>query len=211
MTPFEQSWQRTWNHLGLSAPPGLCERLLATYAEPHRHYHGQQHLAECIALLNEAIHLAAQPGEVAMALWFHDAIHDLPPGRDNERRSADWAARELAACGAAGPVIRRIEALVMATCHAAAPLDPDQQLLVDIDLAILGASPARFAEYDQQIKREYARVPPALYRSRRQQVLQGFLSRPFIYGTDHFRAQREAPARANLGRAVSGASPIEQA
>ncbi len=36
----------------------------------------------------------------------------------------------------------------MATCHTAKPADADQQLLVDIDLAILGAEPARFAEYE---------------------------------------------------------------
>ena len=35
----------------------------------------------------------------------------------------------------------------------------DEQLLVDIDLAILGADTARFAEYQTQIRREYAHVP----------------------------------------------------
>ncbi|MEY8688494.1 MAG: N-methyl-D-aspartate receptor NMDAR2C subunit [Leptothrix sp. (in: b-proteobacteria)] len=201
MTPLEHSWHRTWNHLGLSAPPGLREQLLAAYGEPHRHYHGLQHLEECIARLDESIHLAARPGEVEMALWFHDAIYDLQ-GKDNERRSADWACRELAACGAAEPVIRRIDNLIMATCHAAVPLDPDQQLLVDIDLAILGAPPARFAEYNRQIMAEYAWVPDALYRSKRREVLHGFLSRPFIYSTGHFRARLERQARANLLGAI---------
>jgi predicted metal-dependent HD superfamily phosphohydrolase len=186
MTPLEQSWHRAWNHLGLSAPPGLRERLLAAYGEPHRRYHCLQHLEECIARFDESIHLAAQPGEVEMALWFHDAIYDRQ-GNNNERRSADWAAQELAACGAAEPVLQRIEALIMATCHAAALLDADQQLLVDIDLAILGAPPARFAEYDRQVKAEYSWVPDALYRSKRREVLHGFLSRPFIYSTRHFR------------------------
>ncbi|MFM2059496.1 MAG: hypothetical protein RLY71_3881 [Pseudomonadota bacterium] len=201
MTPLEQSWHRAWNHLGLAAPPGLREQLLAVYSEPHRHYHCLQHLEECIARFDESINHATRPGEVEMALWFHDAIYDLQ-GKDNERRSADWAAQELAACGAAGPVIRRIESLIMATCHAAVPLDADQQLLVDIDLAILGAPPTRFAEYDRQVKAEYAWVPDALYRSKRREVLLGFLSRPFIYSTGHFMERFEQQARANLQEAI---------
>ena len=46
----------------------------------------------------------------------------------------------------------------MATRHAALPAGGDEQLLVDIDLAILGASAARFAEYERQIRAEYAFV-----------------------------------------------------
>ncbi len=148
-----------------------------------------------------AIDLAVNPGEVEIALWFHDAIYELK-SKDNERRSADWAQRELAARGAAGDVLQRVDSLIMATCHNAAPTDPDQQLLVDIDLSILGSLPARFAEYDLQVKAEYSWVPRPLYRVKRKQVLQGFLNRPFIYNTRYFRQNFENLARANLQRAV---------
>jgi nitronate monooxygenase len=50
-----------------------------------------------------------------------------------------------------------------------------------------GVAAARFAEYDRQVKAEYSWVPDALYRSKRREVLHGFLSRPFIYSTRHFR------------------------
>ncbi len=192
-----RSWQRAWAALGLTAPDGLMQRLLDAWAEPQRHYHTQQHLRECLALLEPALGLAQHPGEVELALWFHDAVYD-PQGKDNEARSADWAAEALAQAGAGSAVQQRVRALIMATCHDAEPTDPDARLLVDIDLAILGAEPARFAEYDAQVRAEYRWVPSWLYRRKRKEVLAGFLARPAIYGTERFRERFEGQARENL-------------
>ena len=177
------------------------QRLLDAWAEPQRHYHTPQHLRECLALLEPALHLARRPGEVELALWFHDAVYD-PQGKDNETRSADWACEALAQAGADGEVRQRVRALIMATCHDAEPTDPDARLLVDIDLAILGADPARFAEYGAQVREEYRWVPGWLYRRKRKEVLAGFLDRPAIYGTAWFRERFEVRARENLKSSV---------
>lgn len=201
MSPFVASWSRTWQALGASAPAGLMEQLLARYAEPHRRYHSQQHLHECLAHLVPALHLAEHPGEVEIALWFHDAIYELK-AQDNEAQSAQWAARSLVAAGLSSDVCERAEALVMATRHAALPPSGDAQLLVDVDLAILGAAPERFAEYERQIREEYAWVPGWIFRRKRRAVLRQFLARDPIYGTAHFRERLEAAARRNLAQAV---------
>src|SRR6185295_1221583 len=114
-------------------------------------------------------------GEVEIALWFHDAVYDVHR-HDNERRSADWARDALAGAGVAATAIARVEALVMATRHATTtPGSADEELLVDIDLAILGADAARFAEYAAQIRREYAHVADAEFRAGRSAVLAAFL------------------------------------
>ena len=196
----QRSWPRAWSTLGLNAPEGLMQRLQQAWAEPQRHYHTTQHLRECLALLEPELHSAQHPGEVELALWFHDAVYD-PKAKDNEARSADWACQALAQAGADEAVQQRVRALIMATCHDAAPVDPDARLLVDIDLAILGAEPARFAEYDAQVRAEYRWVPGWLYRRKRKQVLAGFLARPAIYGTERFRARLEGRARENLRQA----------
>jgi predicted metal-dependent HD superfamily phosphohydrolase len=196
-----RSWQRAWASLGLGAPEGLMQQLMVAWAEPQRHYHTPQHLRECLALLDPALGLAQHPGKVELALWFHDAIYD-PQGKDNEARSADWAVEALAQAGANREVQQRVRALIMATCHDAEPEGDDAQLLVDIDLAILGADPARFAEYDAQVREEYRWVPEAVYRVKRREVLAGFLARPMIYATERFRDRFEGRARENLERAT---------
>ncbi|MGL6291666.1 MAG: HD domain-containing protein [Silanimonas sp.] len=198
---LDESWLRAWRHLGADAPAGLQARLVAAWSEPQRHYHTLQHLTECLAHVDAALALARAPGEVEIALWFHDVVYD-PKAKDNERRSADWAARELAAAGVAPASVARVVALVMATCHDAQPVDADQRLLVDIDLAILGTSPERFAEYDEQIRAEYAWVPGFVYRFKRRQVLRGFLERVPLFQTAHFRERLETPARLNLAAAT---------
>jgi len=201
VTAFDASWHRAWTNLGREAPEGLKQQLLDAYAEPQRHYHTQQHLSECLAHLEDVIDRSNTPGEVEVSLWFHDAIYQ-PKAKDNERRSADWAASSLATAGLDGAVIERVRGLIMATCHDAVPTDPDQQLLVDIDLAILGAPRDRFAEYDRQIRAEYAWVPSLVYGWKRRQVLRGFLSRPDLYLTPIFKARLETRARDNLRAAV---------
>ncbi len=190
-------WLHTWNELQHTPPLGLYEQLLQAYSEPQRHYHTLQHLAECLQLQSESAHLAQRPAEIAIALWFHDAVYDVK-AHDNEARSADWAVTALQAAGVSAEVQARAHALIMATEHTAAPLTGDAALLVDIDLAILGAAPARFAEYEWQIRQEYAWVPKDVFMAKRHAVLQEFVARLNIYSTAFLHSKLESAARANL-------------
>jgi predicted metal-dependent HD superfamily phosphohydrolase len=200
-------WAATCEALGCrdaAACQALGDSLLHRYAEPQRKYHTVQHLAECLHQLDVLQAVATHPHEVAFALWFHDAIYDLQR-HDNEARSADWARASAMALGmvdAAAP--ERIHALVLATRHQAQPATPDEQVLVDVDLSILGVDARRFDEYEAQIRQEYAHVPEALFRTKRAQVLHGFLERSRIYLTDAFHSRYEAAARANLARSLAG-------
>jgi predicted metal-dependent HD superfamily phosphohydrolase len=207
-----ESWQRLWDELGAQEiNRGLFNQLVAAYSEPQRHYHTLQHLRECLAHFDAAATLARRPAEVELALWFHDAVYD-PQRSDNEERSADWAARSVRAAGCAAgcgeEVAQRVAALVLATKSHEAPAgaDADTQLLLDIDLAILGASPARFAEYGRQIRAEYAHVPDGAFRARRKRVLSSFLARPRIYWTGAFHDALEERARANLRMEIGALS-----
>ena len=76
-------------------------------------------------------------------------------------------------------------------------------MLVDIDLAILGAEGARFDEYENQVREEYGFVPGLLFRNTRVKILQGFLDRPAIYSTTHFNMLLEKKARENLARSLA--------
>jgi predicted metal-dependent HD superfamily phosphohydrolase len=201
---IDASWQRACDGLEWQGDStSLREQLLARYTEPHRKYHTRQHLAECIALLEPVLHLAQHPAEVEMALWFHDAVYETRR-HDNEAQSAAWAQRALLAAGVGVDSAARVHELVMATCHTALPATADAQLLVDIDLAILGAPPERFAEYERQIRLEYGFVPGWLFRRKRRAVLRSFAQRTPIYHTTHFRERCETQARQNLQLALAG-------
>lgn len=202
MTDLRPSWQRAWHGVGAAgAGEDLFHALLDRYAEPHRKYHTQQHLAECLDAFESVIGLPAHPAEVEAALWFHDAIYDVKRN-DNEERSADWAKAALISGGARADAAELVRKLVLTTRHAAEPVTLDEQVLVDIDLAILGAPEARFLEYDRQIREEYSSVPTWLFRRKRRAILRSFLRRPRIFSTQHFNALLEQRARSNLERAV---------
>jgi predicted metal-dependent HD superfamily phosphohydrolase len=91
----------------------------------------------------------------------------------------------------------------MATKHDAMPDSTDSRLLVDIDLAILGAPVERFDEYERQVRQEYSWVPDALFRRKRREILEAFLARPRIFSTDYFQLKYEAQARTNLERSIT--------
>jgi predicted metal-dependent HD superfamily phosphohydrolase len=91
----------------------------------------------------------------------------------------------------------------MATMHDAVPAGRDAEVLVDIDLGILGADPTRFDEYELQVRDEYSWVPEFMYRAARRKVLQEFMRREWIYSTAVFRSEYEARARENLTRSLS--------
>jgi predicted metal-dependent HD superfamily phosphohydrolase len=194
-------WDAAWRTAGARPPDALFAELAARYDEPHRAYHTRRHLAECFVAFDPVAGQAERPAEIELALWFHDAIYD-PKSDRNEDESAAWAERALAAGGAPATASARVRDLVLATKHAAEPADPDAKLLVDVDLAILGAEPGRFAEYETQIRFEYAWVPEPAYRAGRARVLAGFLARPAIYATRDFAGRLEARARANLAASI---------
>ena len=203
MTDLHQSWERAWKGVGaIGDNDPLFRLLIERYDEPHRKYHTRQHLSECLDSFETVRDLPPHPCEVEAALWFHDAIYDVKR-HDNEEESAKLARTAFAAAGVPSNSTDLIESLILVTRHTALPNSLDEQLLVDIDLSILGAPEPRFAEYELQIREEYSYVPGWLFRRKRRAILRTFLERPRIYSTRHFFAALEDQARQNLKRAIS--------
>ncbi|MBI4142676.1 pantetheine-phosphate adenylyltransferase [Candidatus Uhrbacteria bacterium] len=184
-----------------------------TYGERHRWYHTLEHIAECLAVFDIVRDDAEDPDVVELALWYHDAVYRPGPRAEqrNEEQSADLARR--AWNGSAG--FRQHERLdrlcrhILATADHAPSKDPDTQIVLDCDLAILGADPARFRRYDAAIREEYAHVPEETYRAVRTRVLEGFLAQPTIYGNHTICARFETQADENLTRAIEALRPTE--
>jgi len=180
---------------------GLFGELRRAYSSPNRHYHDVRHVDACLKALRGVRAYAQRPDEIAVALFFHDAIYDTHRD-DNEARSAEWAHAALLSAGAAASVAGRVQALILATRHAARTDDADAQLTVDIDLGILGQAPDAFARYDADIRREYHWVEWRDYVAARAGVLQRFLERERIYATTPFFDRFEAQARYNVASAI---------
>jgi predicted metal-dependent HD superfamily phosphohydrolase len=197
---LRKRWAQTWRALGVRPDEAVFLRLIERYGEPHRHYHSLQHLEECFHHFDALKAWAGQPHEIELALWFHDAIYDTHR-HDNEERSAQWAVEAISP--SSQRAAKRVHALVMATRHEAVPEGTDAQILVDVDLAILGAAIGRFDDYEMQVRREYAWVPETLYRSERRKILTGFASRARLYRTEFFFERYEAQARANIARSLA--------
>jgi predicted metal-dependent HD superfamily phosphohydrolase len=196
----QHRWLELWSRLGAQGSgASIFAQLAAAYAEPGRAYHTAGHVRDCLAELDLSRGLAQYPNEVEAALWFHDAVY-RPGASDNEDQSAELARAALSTGTVPREVADRTAALVLATRHAGVSGSPDDQLICDIDLSILGREPGTFDTFELQIRREYAWVPEPMYRRERSAVLSGFLRRRSIYQTDQFRHRYEALARANLQR-----------
>lgn len=202
MTGAEE-WAVIWYGLGgRPGSTGLHRQLCAAYAEPERAYHSLAHVEHCLQGLATHRDLAIRPCEAAVALWFHDAVYD-PRASDNEARSARWAAEALRAHDITEDAVGRVCDMVLATRHHGDPVEGDAALVVDLDLAILGQPPDVFDRYDAQIRSEYAWVEEDAYRTARAAALRSFLTRDVLYRCASIRERFDAPARANLRRAIA--------
>ena len=199
---LEKSWFELHQHYHFSEPQKIFNKLIAAYSEKQRAYHTVQHLYECLVLLESIRANLNDANAVALALWFHDAVYD-PQAKDNELKSAElfeqYMAQDLPV-----DIVGKIKRWIVATQKHASTNELDLQFLLDIDLAILAASPARFAEYEQQIQKEYAWVDSGIYSIKRKEVLVHFYQAEPLYQTEYFQQSFEQRAKGNLREILDG-------
>jgi predicted metal-dependent HD superfamily phosphohydrolase len=175
-----------------SLAEGTFEEMVQAYSVPGRFYHTLDHVVQVLATMDSLASHARNLNAVKLAAWLHDVIYDSKAS-DNEERSAFYAEQlceELAI-----PEGPRVAALIRKTKTHDAGNDADAQVLIDADLAILGANEPLYRDYAGKIRQEYAWVPELEYQQGRRRVLESFLSRPRIY---HILGQLEEPARRNM-------------
>ncbi len=225
MTQPEIEIRRAWRHLAGSEHDGTVDALLLRYAEPHRYYHTATHIMTVLRHLYDVCATQAkQPSpEVVAAALYHDAIYD-PRADDNEARSAALATRDLTNIGwSAGPC-RIVNTLIMATAGHLGPghslfdnaghgpdIDDDTiaeaAILVDADLAILGADPLTYQAYVAGVRAEYFFVDEEHWRVGRGRVLRNFLDSQPVFTTEYMRAQLEHRALANIHAELAALRP----
>jgi predicted metal-dependent HD superfamily phosphohydrolase len=210
--PLAAQWQRLLLPFGTPDPAitAALADLTARYSEPSRHYHNLTHLQEVLSVISSFAGAEAHTTAVGLAAWFHDAVYDSR-ANDNEERSADLAEAVLIPLGLPPDLVANVRRLVMLTkTHRAAADDREGHLLLDADLAILGAEEGRYDDYARAIHREYAWVAEDAYCEGRCRVLEGFLKRPRIYLTDALLCSHEERARHNLRRELDLLNAMRQ-
>lgn len=198
----EQKWQALWKRLGAQGDASMVYNdLVARYSEPHRAYHTLQHIGHCLDELEQVRNLAINPDAIELALWYHDAVYDTK-AKDNEERSATLAVEMARDVSLPNNLGQSVANLIMTTKHSATSGDSDVQLLMDIDLSILGQPEYRFDEYERQVRRDYEWMPYKQFVAGRLAILKSILDRPNIYATQFFRNKYETQARRNITRSI---------
>lgn len=177
----------------MPAPTDLLLGLTRRYTEPHRRFHTIQHIA---AMLWRGRELSLTDEQV-LAIWYHDAIYDVP-ANGNERRSAELAVQELTAAGWSADRVRTVERIVLDTEGHVPSIEPSAAVL-DLDLATLAGDWEDFLTYGRAIREEYAIYADGEFRAGQRRVFEGFLARERIFHTA-WGATLEAEARRNLER-----------
>lgn len=199
MRTSPERWLALWTRIGARGD-GLVwhKKLCRAYQEKHRHYHTLQHLDECLTLFDTLVVREAVTDSRALelALWFHDSVYEIGAST-NEEQSSQLAKFVLFHAGAASTLIDDTSRLIMVTKNHQASSE-DERWMLDLDLSILGQTPQRFQEYEQQIRLEYYEVDEAIYQTRRFEIMVSFLNRPRLFNTAYCYCEFEVAARRNL-------------
>jgi predicted metal-dependent HD superfamily phosphohydrolase len=171
----------------------VCEH----YSRLGRFYHTLTHI-ECVLETVETLgSFAPHQNAVKLAAWLHDVIYNSRAS-DNEERSAAYAEQMCKSLSISDS--QRVAVLILKTKTHDARSDADAQVLIDADLAILGADDLSYRNYAKQIRQEYDWVSEPEFRAGRKQVLERFVSRPRIF---HFLTDLEMPARRNIAAEIA--------
>ena len=162
-----------------------------------RHYHNLHHLdALCELLIKVKSEIRHWPS-IVFSIAYHDFVYDAYSST-NELESANLAKDRLNILSVESKTIERVFTNILNTADHKPSSDPDCNFFLDADLSILGSAPPEYLTYTRNVRKEFAAVPWAIYRTARKKILQRFLELDKIFKTDVFREKFEHQARENI-------------
>ncbi|NGM67035.1 hypothetical protein [Sphingobacterium sp. SGR-19] len=180
---------------------GCWKALEECYTAKGRFYHNAHHLEEMILVLDPVKHEIQDRDSLLLSVFYHDIIYN-PTAVDNEEKSADSAQKQLKRLCVPAEKIHLISEQIMATKTHEKSDDTDTNFLLDADLCVLGKSWRKYLIYSNQIRKEYAIYPDAVYKQGRKKVLTHLLHLKEIFKTDFFQDKYEHQARENIRKEI---------
>jgi predicted metal-dependent HD superfamily phosphohydrolase len=173
-------------------------QIVEAYSAKYRFYHTLEHIYNILVVIETLQHKTKKIVAIQLAAWFHDVIYETQ-AQDNEEKSVEYARELLQYEGISNNLIDTVSCLILDTKHHQSDFDNiESQILLDADLAILGANPGEYQKYARLIRQEYIWVSDSDYTAGRTKVLKKFLQRGRIYLTEEIFNSLELSARNNI-------------
>ncbi|MCP4136251.1 MAG: hypothetical protein GY754_35100 [bacterium] len=178
----------------------IYDEIVEEHSAKGRHYHTLEHISAMLTLVSEFSERVSNYNSLRFAIWYHDIVYN-PFKKDNEALSAEKAKDHAGLLRLPEEMKHAIVSLIL--CTAGHTLvkeedDFDTRLMVDSDLAILGAHRDEYEGYAKKIRKEYQLIPGFIYKKKRKALLEQFIEIPVLYKTTELRARFEERARENI-------------
>ncbi|PHQ30926.1 hypothetical protein CJ305_01485 [Leeuwenhoekiella nanhaiensis] len=171
------------------------DQLFKNYNHRSRHYHNIKHLEDMLLLLPEVEQHIENKDAILFSIFYHDIIYKVTR-KNNEYKSAQIFREHIAPTKF--KYVDNSFDQILATKHHEWSEHNDTNILLDLDLHVLGKSPEDYETYTENIRKEYSIYPNFLYQKGRIQVLKSFLDKEQLFKTPHFKEKYEFQAKTNL-------------
>lgn len=141
--------------------------ILNHYGEPHRFYHGVNHVIDLFEKLSLFELSEFEKSILSKAIVYHDIIYN-PISSTNEDDSAKLYQHHHKNSQ------DQVTKMILATkSHSLSPEGEDHLLdiFLDLDLSILGEDKLKFQVYEDCIREEYLMIPESVYNEKRNEIM----------------------------------------
>lgn len=170
------------------------------YSQESRHYHNLDHLEFMFKELQEFPSTPNHKEALILSIFYHDIIYKSSK-KDNEYQSALILEKHLSKT-----TFNKVELcknqIIATQLHEKSNTDTDTNLLIDLDLSILGQDHDSYLTYTEKIRKEYKSYPNFIYKPARKKAMQNFLEQDSIFKTTYFIEKYELTARDNINKEI---------
>jgi predicted metal-dependent HD superfamily phosphohydrolase len=205
-TLFIKKWTIITNEF--SIPQELSDKWLKIvwdhYDEGWRYYHTTNHIKELFKYYDKYYSSLNNSIVVALTIFFHDVIYE-PKKTDNEEKSVELFQEYAREINLSQEVTEKVSTYIMNTKSHSTMLssDLDLQYFLDFDLSILGQSDEVYAQYAENIRKEYIHIPDDLFKQGRTAILIKLSEKGDIYKTAEFKKLYEDQAKLNMKNEIA--------